>query len=104
MPAPRLDHAKQGKHIPGAGNFIPGRSTLTHPNSQGLLDQWAGTGQAVTDIPIGRPGSEERVDFGKIIGNHVDPETRAATATSRVIIVYDRRGSTHIIPARPIGS
>ena len=104
MPAPRLDHAKQGKHIPGARNFIPGRSTLTDPDPQGLLDQWAGTGQPVNDIPIGLPGSKERVDFGKVIGNYVDPETRMVIATSRGVIVYDRRGRAHIIPARPIWS
>jgi len=34
MPSPRLDHAKQGKHIPGSRTYIPGRSTLTDPDPQ----------------------------------------------------------------------
>ena len=101
MPQPRLDHAKQGKHIPGSRTYIPGRSTLTDPDPQGLLDRWAGTGQPINDIPIGRPGSKERVDFGRIIGDYVDPATGMAIRITRGIIAYDRRGRAHIIPARP---
>jgi filamentous hemagglutinin len=98
---PKIDPAKQGKHVPGHRNYIPGRSTLTDPNPQGLLDQKAGTGRPVNDVPPGQPGSKERVEFGRTIGDHVDPRTGAAVPTSKGIIVYDRLGNAHIIPARP---
>ncbi len=98
---PKIDPAKQGKHILGHRNYIPGRSMMTDPDPQILVDQWAGTGRAVNDVPIGDPGSKERVEFGKVIGIYVDPLTRDAVPTSKGIIVYDRRGNAHIIPARP---
>jgi filamentous hemagglutinin len=98
---PKIDPAKQGKHIFGHRNYIPGRSTMTDPDPQVLLDQWAGKGDPVNDVPIGEPGSKARVAFGKIIGDHVDPVTGEAKPTTKGIIVYDRRGSAHIIPARP---
>jgi filamentous hemagglutinin len=66
-----------------------------------LLNQKAGTGRPVNDVPVGEPGSKERVEFGKIIGAHVDPLTGVAAPTSKGIIVYDRLGYAHIIPARP---
>lgn len=55
---------KQGKHIPGHNNFIPGRSELTHPNPQGLLDRHSGSGV--------RHGNKEVVDFGETIGTAVN--------------------------------
>jgi filamentous hemagglutinin len=73
---------------------------MTDPDPQTLVDRWAGTGSPV-NVAIGEPGSKERVDFGKIIGNYVNPVTRDAVPTSKGIIVYDRLGYTHIIPARP---
>jgi filamentous hemagglutinin len=98
---PQLDQAKQAKHIPGSASYIPGRSILRDENPQRLLDRHTGTSQPVNRVPIGLPGSKERVEFGWIIGDYVDPETGLATPTSRGIIVYDRRGCAHIIPARP---
>jgi hypothetical protein len=98
---PKLDPAKQGKHIPGHRNYIPGRSILTDPDPQGLLDQRAGTGRPVNDVPIGQPGSKERVDFGSVIGSYLSPGTGKAVPISKGVIVYDRRGNAHIIPARP---
>ncbi len=98
---PKLDPAKQGKHIPGHRNYIPGRSILTDPDPQGPLDQGAGTGSPVNDVPIGQPGSKERVDFGKAIGTDFGPGTEEAVPASKGVIVYGRRGNAHIIPARP---
>jgi filamentous hemagglutinin len=98
---PKLDPAKQGKHIPGHRNYIPGRSILTDPDPQDLLDQRAGAGSPVNNVPIGQPGSKERVDFGKIIGSYFSPGADEAVPTSKGVIVYDRRGNAHIIPARP---
>jgi filamentous hemagglutinin len=98
---PKIDLDKQGKHIGGNRNFIAGRSILSHPDPQVLLDQWAGTGSPVNNVPVGQGGSKERVDFGEIIGEYVDPLTGKGVSTSKGIIVYDRRGNAHIIPARP---
>jgi filamentous hemagglutinin len=98
---PKLDPAKQGKHIPGSRNYIAGRSILTDPDPQGLPDQAAGTGRPVNDTPVGEPGSKERVDFGKVIGQHISPDTGKAVPTTKGVIVYDRKGNAHIIPARP---
>ncbi|NEJ06831.1 hypothetical protein ELH26_36930 [Rhizobium leguminosarum] len=40
-----------------------------------MVDGHAGTGQQVGNIPVGKAGSKERVDFGKVIGSYVDPVT-----------------------------
>ena len=85
---------RQGKHIPGHNNYIPGRSPLTHRDPQGLLDQFGGKGQPIGRTPIGQPGSKERVDFGEVIGEiNGQPTTRG-------IIHYSKDGA-HIVPANP---
>ena len=90
---PRIHPGKQGKHIPGHNNFQPGKSELTHPDPQGLLDKSAGTGQRVSD-------SKEVVDFGETIGTWVGQNGERA-ATTRGTIHYDASGGAHIVPARP---
>ncbi|MGC4064586.1 MAG: RHS repeat-associated core domain-containing protein [Polyangiaceae bacterium] len=40
----QIHEGKQGKHVPGHNNFQPGKSELTHPNPQALLDKGKGTG------------------------------------------------------------
>ncbi|MGP1683577.1 MAG: polymorphic toxin type 50 domain-containing protein, partial [Giesbergeria sp.] len=97
---PAIHEGQQGKHVPGHNNFQPGKSELTDPNPQGLLDQGAGTGQQVGNVPPGQPGSKERVDFGKNIGTYVDPVTGQRSPTNIGIIHNGSRGS-HIVPARP---
>jgi filamentous hemagglutinin len=99
--APRLDQGKQDKHIAGSNNYIPGRSILTDPDPQALPDLAAGTGQPGNDVPIGRPGTKERVDFGKVIGHYIDPVTCVAHPMPKGDIVYDRKGGAHIVTARP---
>jgi len=59
-----------------------------------LLDVFAGTGQAIGT-------NKERVDFGFIIGQYVNPETGEAIDTTIGIIHYGNNGA-HIVPARPI--
>jgi RHS repeat-associated protein len=97
---PKIHDGQQGKHVPGHNNFQPGKSELTDPDPQGLLDQGTGTGQQVGNTPVGQSGSKERVDFGKRIGNYVDPVTGEKSPTSIGIIHHGSRGS-HIVPARP---
>ena len=95
-----LNEGQQGKHVPGHNNYLPGRSELLDPDPQGLLDQGAGTGQQVGSVPVGQPGSKERVDWGRPIGNYVDPQTGNRTPTSNGIIHYGK-GGAHIVPSRP---
>ncbi|WP_431286227.1 polymorphic toxin type 50 domain-containing protein [Roseateles chitinivorans] len=97
-PPPQVEEGKQGKHQPEHNNFIPGRSELTHPDPQGLVDENAGTGQQVGDKPVGEAGSKERVDFKTPIGNVV--ENGKKTETTVGIIHYSNKG-VHIVPARP---
>lgn len=100
QPSPTIHEGQQGKHIPGHNNFQPGKSELTDPNPQRLLQEGAGRGQQIGDTPIGQPGSKERVDFGRTIGNYVDPVTGEKTPTTNGIIHYGSRGA-HIVPSRP---
>jgi filamentous hemagglutinin len=98
--APKIHEGQQGKHVPGHNNFEPGKSELTDPSPQDLLDKGAGTGQQVGNVPSGQPGSKERVDFGKNIGTYVDPVTGQRSPTNIGIIHNGSRGS-HIVPSRP---
>ena len=92
--APQLEPDKQGKHIPGHNNFIPGRSEFTHPNPQSLLDKFAGSDQLIGTVPRGEPGSRERVDFGVPIG------TVNGQSTTRGII-HNSKDGAHIVPSNP---
>lgn len=83
---------KQGKHIPGHNNFQPGKSELTHPDPQGLLDRFAGTGT--------RHGHKEVVDFKENIGYWV-AEDGTRRVTTRGTIHYDSKGFAHIVPLKP---
>jgi RHS repeat-associated protein len=94
---PEINMGRQGKHIPGDNNFIPGRSELT-ADPAGLVKQ-AGTGEPVGNVPRGMPGFKERVDFGEVIGNYVD-SSGAKTPTTKGMIVYGKDG-VHIYPVRP---
>lgn len=94
-----IDAAKQGKHIPGHPNYIPGKSILTHPDPQDLINRFAGTGQPKSGT-FGQPGFKEWVDFGEVIGEYIDPSTGVATLTSKGILHYSQTG-VHIVPARP---
>jgi filamentous hemagglutinin len=90
---PKIRFDKQGKHIPGHNNFQPGKSEWTHPDPQALLDQFGGTGA--------RRAQRELVEFGTLIGFHVDPILRTKTPTTRGVIHYDNTGGAHIVPTRP---
>ncbi|WP_226263634.1 hemagglutinin repeat-containing protein [Burkholderia metallica] len=97
---PVIDAGKQGKHQPDHNNFIPGRSELSYPDPQKLVDDYAGTGQPANNVAPGQPGYRERVNFGKVIGNYVDPATGEKTPTTNGIIHYSKDG-VHIVPGRP---
>ncbi|SDR45760.1 polymorphic toxin type 50 domain-containing protein [Pseudovibrio sp. Tun.PSC04-5.I4] len=97
---PKIEEAKQGKHIPGHNNHTPGRSELDDLDPQKLIDNHAGKGEQVGKLPVGEPGSKERVDFGKVIGKYVDPITGDKVPTTKGIIHYGKKG-VHIVPSRP---
>jgi filamentous hemagglutinin len=97
---PQVHMGKQGKHIPGHNNFILGRSELIHPNPQALVDNFAGKGTQAGNVARGMPGFKERINFGEVIGNYVDPVTGLSTPTTNGIIHYATDG-VHIVPARP---
>lgn len=95
---------KQGKHIEGHRNFIPGDnpSRLVHPNPQRLIDDLAGSGLKYRgDIP-GAAGYQEIVNFKEFIGYDVNPRTGQAIPTNWGKIHYAQDG-VHIVPTAPRG-
>lgn len=94
---PAVKWSAQEKHFPGHNSYTPGRSVLTSDPRK--LAESAGTGQQVGNIPVGMPGSKERVSFGGPIGTYIDG-AGVATPTANGIIHYSKDG-IHIVPARP---
>ena len=90
-----IHSGKQGKHIPGHKNYQSGKSILTISMSeaQRLVSQYSGKGTPVSP-------NKERVDFGHVIGQFVDPKTGDSMDTTVGIIHYSQSG-THIVPAMP---
>lgn len=78
-------------------NYIEGRSKLTADPHE--LIKHAGTGDTITGTPPA-PGSKERVNFEKVIGEYIDPNTGVGVPTTNGIIHYSKNGA-HIVPARP---
>ncbi|SFR97778.1 polymorphic toxin type 50 domain-containing protein [Anaeromicropila populeti] len=97
----KVNVGQQEKHIPGTNNYkneiakgkvksiIKGDAN----DVQRLLDEKAGTGTMIGN-------NKERVNFGEVIGQYVDPNTGIATDTTVGIIHYGKNGA-HIVPARP---
>lgn len=85
---------KQGKHIPSHHNFQEGKSEiiLSIIECQRLIEQFSGTGT--------RLGNKERVNFNKVIGYYVHPESGQKFQTTYGIIHYSQTGA-HIVPAKP---
>ena len=88
---------KQGKHICDSSSFIPGRSIFygTVEDAQELVSKFAGTGQYVNPEK-----TKEKVDFGRIIGLHIDERNGKQQETTIGIIHYSKNGC-HIVPQRP---
>ena len=94
------DHQKK-HHRDGEKGYIEGRSWMTHPDPQALLDAYKGTGTPYNKIPEGQPGFSEFFDTGgEIIGIHRDQDTGIETPTTRGRIHYNKFGA-HIVPAPP---
>ena len=93
-----LEESKQGKHIEGHPNYLPGKSklTITMEEASDLAEKFSGTGAVVGSSTS---SNKERVDFGKIIGVWIDSDGNEHP-TSKGIIHHSKKG-THIVPARP---
>lgn len=85
---------KQNKHIKSSHNFQHGKSEIIISISecQKLIEHFAGTGVRI--------GNKERVNFGKIIGYYIRPESVTKLPTTYGIIHYSNTGA-HIVPANP---
>ncbi|MDZ4057179.1 MAG: polymorphic toxin type 50 domain-containing protein, partial [Polynucleobacter sp.] len=94
---PPIKWGAQEKHFPGHNSYTFGRSTMTSDPTK--LAEKAGTGQQVGRVPVGQPGSKERVNFGENIGTYID-QAGNASRTTNGIIHYSKDG-IHIVPARP---
>lgn len=92
----RLHLGKQGKHIVGHNNYQKGKSILeiSIDEAQDLINKYSGKGQK---IGVNR----ERINFEKIIGDYIDPQTGESYKTTVGTIHYSKTG-THIVPERPI--
>ena len=93
----KIDADSQGKHIPNHKNYIPGRSVMhgSMQHIQELADTYAGTG-------IMHPNGRETVDFGQIIGTHVNQETGERKPTTIGTIHYSKKkNACHIVPSLP---
>ena len=89
----KLHTGAQGKHIKGYPNYMKGRSVIngTMGDAQNLLKKISGTGQKISK-------SRERVNFGEVIGEWVNPKTGERIETLWGII-HNGKNGTHIVPA-----
>lgn len=95
-----IESGKQGKHILGHNNYIPGRSylTITEKEAQELVNEYAGTGKIIRDRND-RWNNKEIISVNHDIGINVDLETGEETTTNRFVIHYSKKG-IHIVPVR----
>ena len=95
---PQLEEGKQGKHIEGHNNFVPGRSklTITMKEAADLVEKYAGTGDVVGNVST---SNKERVDFKRIIGSAKDANGNVIPTTMGII--HHSHKGTHIVPSKP---
>ena len=93
--AVKLNSGSQGKHIVNHPNYMEGRSVLYGDidDAKTLINNFAGTGQFISE-------NKERVNFGRVIGVCIDPETKTAQETTWGIIHYGKNGA-HVVPSNP---
>jgi RHS repeat-associated protein len=89
-----IDAGKQGKHIVGHNNYMPGKSILTE-NAQGLLDAFH-SGNVISSQLIN--AVKTRVNFGKTIGYYI--KDGVSIPTTNGIIINSKNG-VHIVPSAP---
>ncbi|WP_235596858.1 polymorphic toxin type 50 domain-containing protein, partial [Leptospira alstonii] len=89
---------QQGKHVVGHNNYNPllGKSILKE-DAQSLLDNFH-SGK-INNYETIQP-NKVRVDFGKNIGDYINPNTKTSAPTTNGIITSGKNGA-HIYPSRP---
>lgn len=99
----RIEKGKQGKHIKGHNNYIPGRSYLTvsEDQVQDLVRKYAGTGRMQRDGKD-RWVHKEIITGDEIIGVSIDPATGHEQETKKFVIHYAKNG-VHIVPCEEDG-
>ena len=93
-----IAEGKQGKHIKGHNNYIPGRSYLTvsMEELQKIVDEYAGTGSPQRDGK-NRWIHKEHIQLNRVIGVNINNITNEETPTSQIMIHYSKNG-VHIVP------
>jgi filamentous hemagglutinin len=86
-------------HVPGHNDFRLDRSVWEHPDPEGLLRRFAGTGVSHRG-KLGQPGYKEAVDFKEHIGIWVNKDETIRLPTTRGEIHYGKKGA-HIVPTNP---
>jgi len=91
-----LHWGKQGKHIIGHNNYIPGRSiiTVSEEELERLFNEYRGTG-------IKEGNNKEIINFNQVIGQVKNPDTGQMEDTTWGKIHYDEDGGWHIVPFLP---
>lgn len=91
----RINADRQGKHIPGHKNYIPGRSILhlSISEAQRLVEEYAGSGRWFEP-------NKEIVEFRNVIGVWKTKGRSGGALTTRGTIHYSKSGC-HIVPAQP---
>jgi len=91
-----INKGQQGKHIIGHNNYQTGKSILTE-DGQTLLNEFH-DGKATILRQVN--SHKIAVDFGRPIGQYIDPSTQSAATTSRGMINFGKNGA-HIVPSKP---
>ena len=96
-----IEPGKQGKHMKGHNNYIPGRSylTISEEEAQELVNRYAGHGRLERDRR-GRWNHKENIIVDRDIGVYVNKMTGEEAPTNRFTIHYSNNGA-HIVPAQP---
>nr|WP_272913370.1 polymorphic toxin type 50 domain-containing protein [Criblamydia sequanensis] len=88
------------KHIPSHSYYDGRRSIFDHPDPEGLLKRFAGTGKPKSGV-MGEPGYREVVDFGEYVGIWKEDKIGGLSLpTTRATIHYSKKGA-HIVPVHP---
>lgn len=94
----KINADKQRRHT--KSGHPEGRSYLDGDEefAEKLYKELRGTGNAIMDSN-GNWTNKERVNTGRVVGNHVEPKEHTETKTKSLVIAYSRTGS-HIYPTK----
>lgn len=87
------------KHLVGHNDYRVGKSIWEHPDPEGLLRRYAGSGRPERG-KLGAAGYKESVDFKERIGIWVNKDRTISLPTTRGTIHYGEKGA-HIVPSDP---